>query len=68
MTAPTTLPTTAVQKLTRAHYLAALLAAVAALIRQAPGEHTVEGVLAVQERDLRELADLVGELRRDWGA
>ena len=56
------------EKLHRAHYLIALEAAVAQLLRDDPGDRTLAGVLTVQEPRLREIADLLGEIRREVGA
>ncbi len=46
------------EKLHRAHYLIALEAAVAQLLRDDPGDRTLAGVLAA----------LLGEVRREVGA
>ena len=57
-----------VAKLERAHYLVALEAAVAPLLREDPGDRTLAGVLAGQEGRLGALAALLGEIRRAVGA
>ncbi len=57
-----------VAKLERAHYLVALEAAVAQLLRNDPDDRMFAGVLAAQEPRLRAIADLLGEIRREVGA
>ena len=51
-----------------AHYLVSLEAAVAPLLHDDPGDRTLAGFLAVQERRLGEIAALLGEIRREVGA
>lgn len=68
MMAPPTQPARVMEKLERAQHLTALLGATVALIRRAPGERTLEEVLARQEPRLRDLVALLGDIRRDVGA
>ncbi len=58
----------ALAKLERARYLTLLEATAAQLLRDNPGEWTLPELLAEQERRLRRIADLLGEVRREWGA
>ncbi len=56
------------EKRHRAQYLIALEVAVAPLLRDDPGDRTLAGFLAVQERRLGAIAALLGEIRREVGA
>jgi len=60
--------TSPAEKLERAHYRAALLAAVAGLLGRGQGECPPEVAFGRLETDLRELADLLREIRQERGA
>jgi len=59
---------TAEERLDRAAYLAALLTEVAGLLRRGVGERPSEEVLGMLHRDLGELREILGALRRERGA
>ncbi len=65
---PTAQPANLAQKLDRACDRAALLAAVAGLLRWGQGECAPEVTFARLEADLLELTDLLREIRRERGA
>ena len=64
----TTAQASLAEKRHRAQYLIALEVAVAPLLRDDPGDRTLAGFLAVQERRLGAIAALLGESRREVGA